>query len=386
MKFIHTADLHIGRVFYNVRLTDEQKFILKQVIRYAEKLRPDFLVIAGDIYDRAVPPAEAVELLSWFLSELVLRLKIKVIIIAGNHDSPDRLSFGAPILAESGLHVFGGIDQTMNRITMRDEYGEFDIYPIPYLEPLAARELFRDENITDHNSAMAAIINKINGSCEKNRRRIIAAHAFINGGSASESERPLSIGGSESVDAELFNEFDYTALGHLHGPQKVTNPNIQYSGSIMKYSFSECKHKKSINYVEIKNKGEVNIEKLSLTPNRDLQVIQGEFNELIKNPIHNAAGKFDDYLNVRLLDRGPIFDAITELRKVYPNVLSVERPESEILNASNNFSASEYRKLNESELFKTFYEHCSGCEFDDGLRGEFNRIINALNDKIREAK
>lgn len=386
MKFIHTADLHIGRIFYNVRLTNEQKFILKQVINYAEKLRPDFFIIAGDIYDRSVPPAEAVELLSWFLSELILRLKIKVIIIAGNHDSPDRLSFGAPILAESGLYVFGGIDETMNRITMNDEYGSFDIYPIPYLEPLAARELFKDESITDHNSAMTAIINKINGNHTKNTRRIIAAHAFIAGGSASESERPLSIGGSESVDSELFNDFDYTALGHLHGPQKVTNPNIQYSGSIMKYSFSECRHKKSINFVEIKNKGEVNIEKLPLLPERDMQVIQGEFNELIKNPVPNTNGKFDDYLNVLLTDKGPIFDAITELRKVYPNVLSVERPETEILNSQNNFSASECRKLTESELFKTFYEHCTGEEFNDELHGEFNRIIGALNSRIREAE
>ena len=386
MRFMHTADLHIGRIFYNVRFTDEQKFILKQITDYAEKLKPDFFIIAGDVYDRAVPPADAVELLSRFLSELILKLKIKVIIIAGNHDSPDRLSFGAPMLAETGLYVFGGLNDDMNKITMSDEFGNFNIYPVPYLEPLAVRERFGDEGITDHNSAMASIIKKINSAALENERKIIIAHAFLTGGAACESERPLSIGGSENVNADLFDAFDYAALGHLHGPQKVTGRHIQYSGSIMKYSFSECSHKKSINYVEIKNKGDIKIEKLPLTAVRDMRIIDGSFADIINKPVPNINGLFDDYINVRLSDKGPVFDAISELRKIYPNVLLIERPEKENLNEQSNFSAAECRKLNEVELFKAFYEHCSSNEFNDELRCEFSKTVDALNRKIREAE
>jgi len=276
MRFVHTADWHLGRILHGVHLTEDQAYVLDELIEIVRDARPDVVIVAGDIYDRAVPPQDAVSLLDDVLSRLVAKVGVPVVLIAGNHDSPERLSFGARLLANSNLHVFGPLLPEYRPVVLEDNYGPVNIYAIPFAEPPVVREKIGGNDIRDHDSALRQILQHIRAKQPTDRRSILVVHAAVVGGKTSDSERPLSIGGSETVDPAIFEGFDYVALGHLHQPQSSGEDHIQYSGSILKYSFSEASHRKSVTIVEMDATGKCAIERIVLSPRRDVRRIKGK--------------------------------------------------------------------------------------------------------------
>lgn len=324
MRVLHTSDWHLGRQFYNQSLLEDQQLILDQLCLKIEELNVDVVIVAGDIYDRSVPPAAAVELLDRTVTEICHRQQVPLILISGNHDSPERISFAARQLAAGGLHVVGSLWREPVEIVLQDSDGtEVAFYPIPYADPVSVRHL-HDVDVATQDQAMRTLVGKIDAIKRKDIPTVAIAHCFLAGGEGSESERPLAIGGAEAVAAEIFADFSYTALGHLHGQQFRHKEHIRYSGTPLKYSFSEERHNKSFTLVDIKSTGEISIEKVPLQPCRDMRCIVGTLDEILANGKKDAAT--DDYLMVRLSDSHAILDIMNKLRSVYPNVLHLERP------------------------------------------------------------
>jgi exonuclease SbcD len=376
MRFIHTSDWHLGRLFHGAHLTDDQAHVLSQFVDLVKESRPEAILIAGDIYDRAVPPPEAVNLLDEVLSQIVGDLRIPTVIIAGNHDSPERLNFGSRLLTKQGLHVHGRLSPSFQPIVLEDGFGKVNVYPIAYAEPPVVREQLEDASIDSHNKANRAIVDSILKNQKAQARKILVTHAFVAGGQESESERPLSLGGSGLVDVASFAGFDYVALGHLHRPQKIGSESICYSGSLMKYSFSEADHKKSINIVEMDGEGKTRIEKVSLSPRRDVRILDGYLADILSQAENDAAKS--DYLMVTLRDTGAIFDAIGKLRQVYPNVMHIERP---LLNSDGRLANDnlDHRKVNEADLFANFYQQVTEENLTDEQWQAFRGAVSNLS-------
>lgn len=365
MKIIHTGDWHIGKIVHQIHMTEDQRYILNEFIKVIEEEKPHVIVIAGDLYDRSVPPVEAVELLDQIFSRILIDLKVPIIAIAGNHDSPDRVGFASRILMNKGLYIEGKLKRNIQKVTIHDEAGPVNFYLVPYADPVIVRDLFEDENIHTHDDAMKVIVNSIKENMNKKERNVFVAHGFVIGGEASDSERPLSIGGTDYIYLEHFEEFNYTALGHLHGPQKVGSDSIRYSGSLMKYSFSEVRHNKSITIVDIDDEGNVEISLRKLTPVRDMRIIRGSLEELLKPEVYKNTN-VQDYLQVDLTDDGELIEPMSKIRTVYPNVLKLTRnffnkdPE-----AVEQFSAEHRSKRDMLELFQEFYTGITRKEFDE---------------------
>jgi exonuclease SbcD len=381
MRFVHTADWHLGRLFHGVHLTEDQAHILEQFVAFVKDGKPDVLLIAGDIYDRAVPPPEAVGLLDDFLSRLVLGLKVPVVLIAGNHDSPHRLGFGARLLAGQRLHIFGSFSEEIAPVIIEDEAGPVYIYGVPYAEPPVIREYLRCDTVQDHDSAMVALINRLRRVHPEGRRSVLVAHTFVGGGLECESERPLSVGGTGAVDCACFEGFDYVALGHLHRPQTAGKDSIQYAGSLLKYSFSEANHTKSVSLVELDGKGHCRVEKISLTPHRDVRCIEGHLVDILKGP--KSGENPQDYLMVTLLDTGAILDAIGKLREVYPNVLHIERP-GLMTGGDMHGTHTDHRKMDDTELFASFFFQATGEHLTEEQRSAYASVVNATRQRERE--
>lgn len=383
MRLIHTADWHLGRIFHGVHLTEDQAHVLDQLVELARETRPDALLVAGDVYDRAVPPPEAVTLLDEVLFRLVLDLEVPVVLIAGNHDSPDRLGFAARLLAGEGLHVFSSLSDDPGRVTLRGRYGPVHIYALPYAEPAVFRERLDCEEISDHNTAMFAMVDRVRRVHPTGERSILMAHAFVLGGEESESERPLSVGGAGTVGANCFKGLDYVALGHLHRPQGAGDDRIHYSGSLLKYAFSEASHTKSVNLLEMDAKGSCNIERIRLTPRRDVRCIEGTLKEVLKG--EQGGESREDYLMVTLLDREPILDAMGKLRSVYPNVLHMERPHLTAFGEVRG-NIGDHRALSDAELFGAFFCQVTGEEINEEQAQAYASVVDDLRRRERETE
>ena len=379
MRFLHTADWHLGRVYHGVSLLEDQAHVLQGFIRIARETRPDAILIAGDVYDRSVPPAEAVRLLDLVLSELILGLKIPVVMIAGNHDGPDRLGFGAGLLTRAGLTVRGPVEAESVPLLLRDAHGELAVHALPYGEPALVRSALGDEGVVDHHSALAAQTRAILRARPEGQRVVLVAHAFVLGGAESESERPLSVGGSGAVGVGLFEGFDYVALGHLHRPQQVGAPCIQYSGSLLKYSFSEAGHTKSVNLVELGAEGRCTVERIPLVPRRDLRIVEGELDTLIAAAAADPGR--DDYLLARLTDRGALLDAMGRLRAAYPNALAIERPA--LSGDGPGRAAADHRQLRVQDLFAGFHRDVTGLALDTAEHAALERVLDNLEREAR---
>ncbi|HMK35206.1 MAG TPA: exonuclease SbcCD subunit D [Desulfomonilaceae bacterium] len=381
MRFIHTSDWHLGRLMHGEHLTEDQAYVLDQMKLLARDSRPDALLVSGDVYDRAVPPPEAVALLDDFLSFMVLDLDIPVILIAGNHDSPSRLQFASRVLAGRNLHVFGSV-RLPRSVTFTDSHGPVHVYAVPYAEPVSVREVFQNDEIRDHDSAMAALTDVVVAGCPADERTILVAHAFVAGGSPAESERPLSVGGAETVDASRFRGFHYVALGHLHRPQSAGSPRIQYPGSLLKYSFSEADHSKGVNLVEMDRDGHCRVERIPLTPRHDVRRIRGLLEDLLKHP--DPHKNREDYLMISLLDVAPILDVMGRLKDVYPNVLHIER-ECLAPGVQNLEGRTDHRKINDMDLFAAFFSQVTGSELDPAEAAAYGSIVTDLRMADREA-
>lgn len=383
MKLFHTADWHLGKLVQGVYMTEDQHYILQQFMQAIDEEKPDVILVAGDLYDRSLPPVEAVNLLNDVLAEIVLEKKIPVLAIAGNHDSAGRLNFGSRLMRESGLHIAGQFTKDHTPIVVSDEFGDVHFHLVPFAEPAAVRTILGDETIQSHQDAMQKIIEQIKNSMDQTKRNVLIGHAFVTKygkeeANTSDSERPLSIGGSECVDAALFEPFDYTALGHLHKAHFVLNETIRYAGSPLKYSLSEHLHEKGFLIVEMDDTGKVTVEKRKLVPRRDLRVVEGMMNELLKRP------PSEDYVFVRLLDDTPVSSPMERIRTVFPNAMHIERKAAHV-DLPNEIQAIETEKVEDLDLFRSFYEEMVGEQPDPQTEHLFTEMLQELLDEEREA-
>ena len=380
MCFIHTSDWHIGRQFHNVSLLEDQRHILDQLIEIIRREQVDALLISGDVYDRSVPPAAAVALLDDVIDQVNREIGIPVILIAGTHDSGDRLSFGSRQLAAAGVHITGILAAEPSPVVLSDASGEVAFYGLPYADPATVRAKL-DVEAHSHDEAMQVLTDQIRTHNDKQRCCVVMAHCFVKGGDESDSERPLSIGGVDRVSTAHFYDFHYVALGHLHGPQYRSAEHIRYSGSILKYSFSEEHHRKSVTLVELDADGECTLQKLPLTPIRDMRVIEGYLDELLEAGKTDAHA--DDYLMVRLMDTHAILDVMNKLRDVYPNVLHLERP-ALAEGGERKRAGSDHLQRGEMPMFQDFYQQMRGDVMDEKSTAVVAEILDQLHSAAGE--
>jgi len=376
MRILHTSDWHLGRQFHHLSLLEDQRHILEQLVNIAAEQKVDVILIAGDIYDRAIPPAAAVKLLDDVLKRLNHDLGIPIIIISGNHDSGQRLAFGAQQLAKAGIHMCGVLDKTPEPIILNDAYGEVAFYGLPYADPAMVRDVLEVE-VHSFDQATEVLCQQILKHNSLQRRSVVLSHCFLDGGEISESERPLSVGGADQVAANHFNDFNYVALGHLHAPQYRLKPSIRYSGSLLKYSFSEEKQQKSVTLVDMDGVGECKVEQIPLIAKRDMRILEGHLDEILENAQHDPNN--EDYLLIRLLDKHAILDVMGKLRQAYPNVLHIERP-SLMQGGERQQSSREHLTRGEMPLFKDFYQQMTGDEMD----AESAELVAKLIDTIHQ--
>ena len=371
MKFIHTSDWHIGRQFHHASLLEDQAHVLEQVVTYIETEQVNALVISGDIYDRSVPPAAAVSLLDAVLNKICNELNVPVIMIPGNHDGAQRLAFAAKQLKQSGLHILADIQQVKEPVTIDNNR----FYAIPYHDPETVRDAY-GADVHTYYQAHNFLVDKIKEVKSSSFNNILLSHCFISGGAESDSERPLSLGGADQVAYEPLVEFDYVALGHLHSPQYKGYPHIRYSGSLLKYSFSEQHQKKSVSLVEMEaGKGLKSIKHLPLRALRDMRIIEGEIDQIIQQGEKDPHSS--DYLLVRLTDKHAILNPMAKLREVYPNVLHLEKPG--MLETGEQKTHRDMLKRGELEMFHDFFKQVSGEQMNALQAEEIKRVITGLN-------
>ncbi|QYK11640.1 exonuclease SbcCD subunit D [Shewanella rhizosphaerae] len=374
MKFIHTSDWHIGRQLHNQSLLDDQRHVLDQIVSLAKTHEVDALIVAGDIYDRSVPPANAVALLDEVLNEFIA-LGIDVIMIAGNHDGHERLGFAARQMQASGLHIIGPLAPKVSPIRLSSGSGDAIFYPLPYAEPATVRQQLECE-ASSHEEAMVELLKQVQDHDSQGLPKVVIGHCFLDGGSESDSERPLSIGGADKISPKHFAPFDYTALGHLHGPQCKGTEQVRYSGSILKYSFSEQHQNKSVTLVELTADSQAVMTLLPLTPLRDVRIIEGALDDLLQQGAKDPGR--EDYLMVRLLDKHAILDAMGKLRSVYPNVLHLERT-GLMANNEQLAIASDHIKKGELEMFKDFFTQVSGDPLNEAQLELITQTLDELH-------
>ncbi len=380
MKILHLADLHFGKILQEQSLIEDQEYILKEIINIIKEKEIKALLISGDIYDRSVPPTEAVNLLDNFLKILIKDLKIKVFIISGNHDSKDRLGFGNKIFEDEGLYIESKYNGRLKKVRLEDEYGPLNIYMLPFIKPVEVKKFFEDDLENNYDLAINKIIEK--EEIDKSERNIIMVHQFVTAGNVkperTESE-VLSLGGIENVDVSNFKSFDYVAIGHVHRPQKIGRDTARYAGTILKYSFSEINHNKSIPIIDIKEKGNITINLLPLKPLRDMREIKGPIEELIKEENYKE-GNLEDYIKAIITNEEPVYDAIGKIKKIYPNTLKLEIQNSKTINKNEeqNINLEEVKKKSELELFSDFYKLQNNLELNEEQKEIVKNIISEV--------
>lgn len=350
MKFIHISDLHLGKRVYEYSMTEEQEYILNQILEIIEKENPDGVLIAGDIYDKPIPPAEAVKLFDDFLVRLADR-KTEVFVIGGNHDSIERIAFGARLMSSRGVHISPVYNGEILPVTMNDGYGKVNVFMLPFVKPAHVRG-FCDEEICTYTDAIRSAISVMD--VNPSERNILVAHQFVTGATRCESEE-VSVGGLDNVDASVFEVFDYVALGHIHSPQNCGSPKIRYCGTPLKYSFSEAKDKKSVTVVELFEKGNTVIRTAELKPRHELVELKGKYEELTLKSFYENTSWQEDYTHITLTDEDDIPDAVSRLRTIYHRLMKLDYDNKRTrMNIEINGNDSVEAKT-PNELFADFY-------------------------------
>ena len=375
MKFIHISDLHIGKRVNGFSMLEDQKFILDKIIEIIKEQSPDAVFIAGDVYDKSLPPEDAVRLFDYFLVTLA-HIKIKTFVISGNHDSAERIAFGSKLMETDGVYISPVYHGDIYPIELNDEYGIVRIYMLPFIKPAHVRAAFPDAELESYTDAIRTAIEKMN--IDTTVRNILITHQFVTGASRCDSE-DISVGGTDNVDASVFAPFDYTALGHIHGPQNAGSNNIRYCGSPLKYSFSECKHEKSVTLGELGTKGELRISEIPLTPLHNMQELRDCF-ETLTDPAFYKNVATDDYMHITLTDENDIPDAISELRKIYPNIMILDYDNTRSKSEFDFSSTDNIINSDPVSLFSEFYMMCNGIELND----EQHELIRELITEIWE--
>ncbi len=355
MKLIHLSDLHLGKRVNEFPMLDDQKYILKKILNIIDDEHPDGVIIAGDVYDKSVPPAEAVEVFDEFLVSLADR-RLETFIISGNHDSPERLAFGSRLMDLSGIHFSPVYDGKVESFRLTDEFGAVDIYLLPFIKPVHVRRYYPEETIESYTDALRTAIGGMD--IHSDHRNILVTHQFVTGASRSESEE-ISVGGSDSVDASVFDGFDYVALGHIHGPQNI-GARIRYCGTPLKYSFSEAKHEKSVSIVALREKGELDIRTVPLSPLRDMVELKGSYDELTAKRYYENTSYTEDYVHITLTDEEDIPDAVSKLRVIYRNLMKLDYDNRRTRHHAELTAAENIETKSPLTLFAEFYEKQNG--------------------------
>lgn len=357
MKLIHLSDLHLGKRVNEFSMMEEQKYILNEILNIADKEKADGVLIAGDVYDKPIPPAEAVQLFDSFLNSLAER-NLHTFIISGNHDSPERISFGGELMKGRGVYVSPVFRSVPEPVVLRDEFGELNIYMLPFVKPVHVRHVLGieeeqgSEKLTTYNEAIRAVVEAMHVNPTK--RNVLLSHQFVTGAVRSESEE-VSVGGLDNVDASCFDVFDYVALGHIHGPQHISREEVRYSGTPLKYSFSESRHQKSVPVVELKKKGEVEIRLVPLTPRIDMREIKGTYDTLMSREFYHDTNT-GDYLHITLTDEEDIPDVLNKLRVVYPNIMKLDYENTRTKRQQAMEVSEDVKQKSPLELFEELYE------------------------------
>ena len=377
MKFIHLSDLHLGKRVNEISMLDDQAYILHQILEIADTEHPDAVVVAGDVYDKSVPSGEAVTLFDDFLVRLAKR-RVPTLVISGNHDSPERLAFGNRLLDASGIHISPVYNGEIHPITLHDAYGPVQFWLLPFLKPVHVKRFFPDETIESYTDACRAAISHM--AVDPSVRNVLVTHQFVTGAATCESEE-LSVGGTDNVDASIFEGFSYVALGHIHGPQNIGSNRIRYCGTPLKYSFSEANHHKSVTVVSLGETGEVRLQLCPLLPKHDLREIRGSFAS-VTDPSFYAGSARDDYLHVILTDEEDIPEAVGKLRQIYPNLMKLSYDNTRTRADHVIDAAADVQHKTPLELFEELYE----LQNNQAMSSEQRSFTQKLMDSIWEER
>lgn len=374
---MHLADLHLGKRVNGFSMMEDQEYILNRILEIMEEEQPDGLLIAGDVYDKTIPPAEAVRLMDDFLTAVAAK-HVPVFLISGNHDSAERVAFGHQLMQGSGIWISPVYDGTIRHRTLEDRWGEVNIYLVPFLRPSVVRSFFPDVEIEDYTDALRTIIEDL--QVDTSRRNVVLAHQFVTAAGAlpetCDSEQ-LSVGGLDRVDGSVFSPFDYTALGHLHGPQRVGSETIRYAGSPLKYSFSELHQKKSVTVAELRAKGETEIRQIPLQPRREMTELRGTFEEILEAARKKGEPQ-TDYYHMILTDETDVVDALSRLREYYPNIMLLDYDNRRTRSQKEVEQLDRVEERTPGELFAALYEQQNGQEMDSDRKEYLDGLIREI--------
>ena len=370
MKLIHLSDLHLGKRVNEISMTDDQDYILRQILQIIDDEQPDAVMLCGDIYDKSIPSAEAVTLFDDFLCRLARR-QIPVLIISGNHDSPERLAFGNRLLEHTGIHISPVYNGAAQSVTLTDKYGDVTFWLLPFVKPAHVKRFFPDAGIESYTDALRAAVEQM--GIDPAGRNVLLTHQFITNAVPCDSEDVVSVGGSDNVDASVFEDFDYVALGHLHGAQNIGTNRIRYCGTPLKYFFSEEHHHKSVTVVQLEEKGSLTITLRPLTPRRDLRSIRGAFEE-----ISTAREGSSDYLHIILTDEDDIPEAVGRLRGLYPNLMKLSYDNTRTRSSGVIDGAQDVQRKTPLELFEELFELQNNQPMSDCQRSFTRELIESI--------
>lgn len=351
MKLIHLSDLHLGKRVNGFSMLEDQTYILRQLLSILDNEQPDGVMIAGDIYDKSSPSAEAVQLFDFFLRELAAR-RLQVLVISGNHDSPERIAFGAQLMSQSGVHMSPVYDGQVTPVTLNDAHGPVHFYLLPFIKPIHVHRCFPEQEPGSYTEALRLAVSHM--ELRPAERNVLITHQFVTGALRSDSEE-ISVGGSDNVDASVFQSFDYVALGHIHGPQNIGTERIRYCGTPLKYSFSEASHEKSVTVVELEEKGSLTIRTIPFIPLRDLRELRGSYMEVTARSFYENTNT-NDYLHITLTDEEDIPDAIGKLRAIYPNLMRLDYDNRRTRSSLSLEGAADVAQKTPLALFSELYE------------------------------
>ncbi len=382
MKFIHLSDLHLGKRLNEYSLIEDQKYILEQILTHIDSEKPQGVFIAGDVYDKAVPSAEAVQLFDLFLAELAKR-RLQVFVISGNHDSPERIAFGESIMAGGGIHLSPVYNGTVTPTELEDEFGKLYVYLLPFVKPAHIRRFFEDEAIESYTDAIRVAVDAMKVDTEA--RNVLLTHQFVTGATKGGSEDEFSVGGTDNVDASVFAPFDYVALGHIHGAQNCGDARIRYCGTPLKYSFSEAKHQKSVTVLEIGEKAEgISVRTLPLTPLREMQEIKGSFEELTALSYYSGKSYTEDYMHITLTDEDDVPNAVGRLREIYKNLMRLDYDNTRTRTSALITGADKVQEKSALELFEEFFLQQNGTAMTEEQTAYMEALIKGIEEGDNE--
>lgn len=379
MRFLHLADLHIGKRVNGFSMIEDQKFVFEQVYNVIENEKIDGIIMAGDIYDKPVPSAEAVKLFDEMLTRLV-SINLPIFVISGNHDSAERIGFGSDILSAAKVYMSRVYNGNLQKIELEDDYGKINVYLLPFIKPATVKNIYKEAEIKDYDDALEYVLSQ--EKIDETKRNVIVSHQFVTGAMRSESEE-VSVGGLDNVSVENYEAFDYVALGHIHRAQQMGRESARYAGTLLKYSFSEEKHNKSMTIVDLKEKGNIEIKEIPVKPLHDLKTIKGKFSKITSEEFYKELKK-EDYYRAVLTDEDDILNAIGKLKSIYPNLMSMEYDNTRTCSYSVVDNVETGETKSPLDYFEEFFEKQNGRKMSEKQRNYLLEILGEAREESHE--